>query len=54
MLLLLTVVAGASDDEEDALYVVAEYATNQRCTIYTVEFVIDIWNKAEQFMHQAG
>jgi hypothetical protein len=54
LLLLLTVVADASDEEEDVLYVVAEYTTNQRSTIYTVEIVVDIWNKAEQFMHQAG
>jgi hypothetical protein len=47
---------GSSDDdeEEDMWYVVAEYATDQRSSMYTVEIVEDIWNKAEQFMHQAG
>ncbi len=47
--------AGSSDDdEEDAWYVVAEYATDQRSAMDTVEIVEDIWHKAEQFMHQAG
>ncbi len=34
-------------------YDVAEYATNQRSTMDTVEIVEDIWHRAEQFMHQA-
>jgi hypothetical protein len=46
--------AGASDDEqEDAWYVVAEYATDQISSMDTVEIVEDIRYKAEQFMHQA-
>jgi hypothetical protein len=54
-LLLLTECAGASDDEQDnAWYVVADYATDQRSTMDTVKIVEDIWYKAEQFMHQAG
>ncbi len=53
--LWLTECAGASNDnEEDAWYVVAEYATDQRSSMDTVEIVEDIWNKAEKFMHQAG
>ncbi len=32
-------------------YGVAEYATDQRSTMDTVEIVNDIWYKAEQFMH---
>ncbi len=47
--------AGSSDDEEeDAWYVVAKYATDQRSAMDTVEIVEDMWYKAEQFMHQAG
>ncbi len=47
--------AGSSDDdEEDAWYVAAEYATDHRRAMDTVEIVKDIWYKAEQFMHQAG
>jgi hypothetical protein len=42
------------DDEEDEWNVVAEYATNQRNSMDTVEIVKDIWYRAEQFMHQAG
>ncbi len=36
------------------MYVVAEYNTDQRRTMDTIEIVEDIWNKAEKFMHQAG
>jgi hypothetical protein len=51
----LTECAGASDDgEEDVWYVVAEYATYQRRSMDTVDIVEDIWNKAENFTHQAG
>jgi hypothetical protein len=51
----LTDCAGSSDDDaEDAWYVVAEYATDQRSGMDTVEIVEDVRNKAEQFMHQAG
>jgi hypothetical protein len=47
--------AGSSDDEqEDVWYVVAEYATDQRSSMVTIEIVKDIWNKAEIFMHLAG
>jgi hypothetical protein len=46
--------AGLSDDDEDAWYVVAEYATDQRRAMDTVEIVEDTWYNAEQFMHQAG
>ncbi len=47
--------AGTSDDEEeDVWYVVAEYATDQRSSMDTLEIVEDVWYKAEQFMHQAG
>ncbi len=42
------------DEEEDAWYVVAEYATNQRSAMDTVKVVEDKWYKAEQFMHQEG
>jgi hypothetical protein len=54
---LLTECAGTSDEEQDdhdVWYVVAEYATNQRSSMDTVEIVkdIDICNKAENFMHK--
>jgi hypothetical protein len=53
--LLSTECAGSSDDDEkDEWYVVAEYATNQRSAMDKVEIIEDIWNKAEQFIHQAG
>jgi hypothetical protein len=53
--LLSTECAGTFDDEEeDAWYVVAEYATVQRSSMDMVEIVKDIWKKAEKFMHQAG
>ncbi len=35
-------------------YVVAEYATDQRSALDTAEIVEDLWQKAEEFMHQAG
>jgi hypothetical protein len=34
-------------------YIVAGYATDQRSSMDTVDIVEDIWNKAENFMHQA-
>ena len=35
-------------------YVVAEYATDPRSAMDTVEIADDIWHKAEEFMQQAG
>jgi hypothetical protein len=35
-------------------YVIAEYATNQRGTMDTVEIVYDIWQKALEFRQQSG
>ncbi len=46
--------AGASDEEEDARYVVAEYAIDQRSSMDTVEIVDDIWQKAQGFMQRSG
>ncbi len=42
------------DEHEDVWYIVAGYATDQRSSMDTVAIVEDIWNKAENFMHQAG
>ncbi len=48
---LRSLVPRAASCEEDAWYVVvAEYATDQRSAMDTVEIVEDIWYKAEQFM----
>ncbi len=47
--------AGASDDDdEDAWEVRAEYATDQRSAMEPFEIANNIWNTAEEFMHQAG
>jgi hypothetical protein len=46
--------AGAPHEEEDVWYVVAECITDQRSTMDTVEIAEDLWQKAEEFMHQAG
>jgi hypothetical protein len=40
--------------DEEAWHVVAEYATNQRRAMDTVDIVDDIWNKTAEFIHLAG
>jgi hypothetical protein len=52
----LNILYSAASDGEDleAWRVVAEYATDQRSSMNTVEIVEDIWNKAAEFMHKAG
>jgi hypothetical protein len=44
----------SNDEQDDSWYVVAEYATDKKGSMDTVELVEAIWNKAENFMHQAG
>jgi hypothetical protein len=46
--------SASNDEQDDAWYVVAEYATDKKSSMDTVELVKDIWYKAENFMHQAG
>ena len=49
--LYLTYCAGASDEEDEvAWYVVAEYATDQRRALETIDIVEAIWNKEAEFM----